>query len=410
MAARPELVSQSSFVRVSQHMIYFDNAATTFPKPQSVYLASDRWMREQPAAFGRGLHSAAVSAAQMVDICRSSICSLLGLDSPRQLAFTLNGTDSLNLILRGLLCPGDRVVASTLDHNSVLRPLNELSHRHGVSIELAKFDPLTGLIDVDSFRTCLNRGRTQLVVINHASNVTGVIQPVAELAQLARDAGALVLLDAAQTAGHIPMDVMSLGVDLLAAPGHKGLMGPLGTGILWIKQGIEPQVVSLRAGGTGSASESLMQPESMPSKFESGNLNLPGIAGLLAGVQWIQDVTPSEICRQINRHAGKLRTHLGELSNVLLYPQGCLPETTDTVSTVGIVSFSLNGLESHDVAMILEQQAGLICRAGLHCAPLAHEGLGTTQLGGTVRLSPGHFTTEAEVDRAIEVIGDLARS
>ncbi len=391
-------------------MIYFDNAATTFPKPQSVYLASDRWMREQPAAFGRGLHSAAVSATQMVDTCRSSIRSLLGLDSPRQVAFTLNGTDSLNLILRGLLRPGDRVVASTLDHNSVLRPLSELSHRHGVSIEFAKFDPFTGLIDLDSFRTCLSRGGTQLVVINHASNVTGVIQPVAELSQLARDAGALVLLDAAQTAGHIPMDVMSLGVDLLAAPGHKGLMGPLGTGILWIKQGIEKQIVSLRAGGTGSASESLMQPESMPSKFESGNLNLPGIAGLLAGVQWIQEVTPAVICGQVNHHAEKLRSHLRKLCNVVLYPQGNRTEAADAVSTVGIISFTVNGLESHDVAMILEQQTGLICRAGLHCAPLAHEGLGTTRLGGTVRLSPGHFTTEADVDQAIEAISDLANS
>lgn len=391
-------------------MIYLDNAATTFPKPQSVYLASDRWMREQPAAFGRGLHSAAVSAARMVDSCRASICSLLGLDAPQQVAFTLNGTDSLNLILRGLLRPGDRVVASTLDHNSVLRPLSELAHRNGVSVEFAQFDPLTGLIDLDSFRSCLSHGDTQLVVINHASNVTGVIQPVAELVQIARNAGALILLDAAQTAGHIPMDVMSLGVDLLAAPGHKGLMGPLGTGILWIRSGFENRIVSLRAGGTGSSSESLLQPDSMPLKFESGNLNLPGIAGLLAGVQWIQEVTPAEIHQRTNFLADQLRRQLSELTNVVVYPRGNSSESKLTDSAVGIVSFTMQGLESHDVAMILEQQAGLVCRAGLHCAPLAHETLGTGVLGGTVRLSPGHFTSDSEIERTVEAIRQLAHN
>lgn len=408
-------------------MIYLDNAATSFPKPQVVYDACDYWLRNQPAAFGRGLHSASQQATSVVESCRMELVGLLGLSSPRNLAFTLNATDSLNLLIRGLLSSesaiggastsgrADRamchVVATELDHNSVLRPLHELAERGVIQLSVVPFDPESGLIDESAFALALSRTPVRLVIINHASNVLGTVQHVRHLTAMAHQHGALVLLDAAQTAGHIPFSISEFDVDLLAAPGHKSLFGPLGTGFLWIRPGLEQQLQSLRTGGTGTHSELLLQPSTMPERFESGNLNLPGIAGLLAGVRWLKETTVETVHSRIAELAQRLTRSLSEIRGVKLWtPIDTVHSNNEASHSTGIVAFSVNGVESHDVAMILDQQAGIAARAGLHCAPLVHQRLGTLAGGGVVRISPGFFNTDSDIDQALNVIQTIAQS
>ena len=282
--------------------MYFDNAATSFPKPDCVYDAVDAWMRGGAASAGRGTHHKAETAGLMIDECRRQLATLLGVPTPSQIVFTLNCTDSLNTVLQGFLRCGDSIVCTALDHNSVLRPLEMLKRRFGINVEVVSFDPRTGLIDQPGYLKALSAAKVRLVVLNHASNVTGRVQPIAELTRMAHEHGAAVLLDAAQTAGHWPLNMTELDVDFLAAAGHKGLLGPLGTGILCIRRGLEKELQPLRFGGTGTSSESLTQPETMPARFESGNFNLPGIAGLHAASKWILDQTGLKLQSQIHGH------------------------------------------------------------------------------------------------------------
>ena len=384
--------------------MYFDNAATSFPKPESVCDAVDRWMRSGAASAGRGSHRGTDDAAKVVDNCRRQLARLLGVPSASQIIFTLNCTDSLNTVIQGFLRPGDRVIASALDHNSVLRPLHAMQERSGVVYDLVGFDAISGLIDVEDFARHLAGPPVRLVILNHASNVTGRVQPVVELTQMAHAAGAAVLIDSAQTAGHWPIDVQMLGVEFLAAAGHKGLLGPLGTGILSIRQGLENQLQPLRFGGTGTNSELMSQPESMPARFESGNLNLPGIAGLEAATNWILDRGVESLQSHVSGLTQRLFRALGEIRNVrLLTP-------TSALDVSGIVSFNIDPMECRDVAMILDQSFDIQCRAGLHCAPLAHQTLGTIERGGTVRFSPGVFTREEEIDAAIAAVRTIANA
>ncbi len=260
--------------------IYLDNAATSFPKPEAVYAAVDAYMRNNGAAIGRGSHSASDSVTRIVEQCRQRDATILDAESSDRIAFTFNCTDSLNLLLRGFLNHGDRVVTTKLEHNSVLRPLHQLQREMDVDVVHVGFDCSTGIVDTDAIAAEVNRLPTRLVVLNHASKVTGIVQPVADVAAIAHNCGALLLLDAAQTVGHIPFSLQELGVDFLAAAGHKGLLGPLGTGVLYVREGIDNQLRPARSGGTGTASESVEQPSKMPCKMESGNMNAPGLAGL----------------------------------------------------------------------------------------------------------------------------------
>lgn len=380
--------------------MYLDNAATSFPKPESVYTAVNDWLRNGMAA-GRGSHQGTDDTGRMIDLGRARLAQLLGLSSPSRVIYTLNCTDSLNLVLQGYLNKGDRVVASTIDHNSVLRPLQALKQR-GISVELAEFDPLSGRIDIEQFTTLLKGPPTRLVVLTHASNVTGVTQPIRELVRIAHDAGAAVLVDAAQTAGHIPISMQELGVEFLAAAGHKGLLGPLGTGVLCL--GIDQETIlrPLRYGGTGTSSELLEQPCELPSRYESGNANVPGIAGLSAGAEWILKETVESNYRKIQTLASSLINGLQEVPGVELLS----PAQSENV---GIVTFNVKDQDCRDVAMILDQSFRIHCRAGLHCAPLAHKRLGTFDKGGAVRLSPGVFTTEQEIQAAIEAVHAIAQ-
>ena len=382
--------------------MYFDNAATSFPKPDCVYDAVDAWMRGGAASAGRGTHRKAEAAGRMIDECRRQLATLLGVQIPTQIVFTLNCTDSLNTVLQGLLQSGDVVVATALDHNSVLRPLEALRQRIGIEVEIIPFDPVTGLIDAQRFGQVLAAKKIRLVVLNHASNVTGRVQSVAELTHLAHAHGACVLLDAAQTAGHWPLNMSELDVDFLAAAGHKGLLGPLGTGILCIRRGLETQLLPLRFGGTGTSSESFMQPDDMPARFESGNLNLPGIAGLHAASKWILDQTVLKIQSQIHVRTAQLLAELGCIENVSVF-RPCLES-----DNCGIVSFNIRRMDCRDVAMILDQSFDVQSRAGLHCAPLLHQTLDTMSSHGTIRLSPGVFTTDDEIAHVVHAVREIA--
>ena len=380
--------------------MYIDNAATSFPKPERVYTAVNDWLRNGMAA-GRGSHQGTDDTGRMIDLGRSKLAQLLGLSSPSRIIHTLNCTDSLNIILQGFLSAGDHVVASQLDHNSVLRPLQELKQR-GITVELASFDPASGLIDVEQFTRLVSSQPTRLAVITHASNVTGTIQPIQDLIRIAHNAGAAVLLDAAQTAGHVPISMHDMGIEFLATAGHKGLLGPLGTGILCIGNGLESSVRPLRYGGTGTSSELLEQPLEMPSRYESGNANVPGIAGLGAGAEWILKESVERIHEKIQALTQRLMEGLREIPGVeLLSPRH--------TRNVGIVTFNIHNQDCREVAMILDQSFQIQCRAGLHCAPLAHRTLGTFEKGGAVRLSPGVFTTDDEIQAVVEAVHAIAQ-
>ncbi|MEZ6062343.1 MAG: aminotransferase class V-fold PLP-dependent enzyme [Planctomycetaceae bacterium] len=382
--------------------IYLDNAATSFPKPECVYEAVDACLRGGGSAFGRGSHSGTDAAGRLVAQCRQRVARVIDAESPEQVAFTFNCTDGLNLLLRGLLRPGDRVVTTTLEHNSVLRPLEQLRSEFELDVQHIDFDPGTGIVDVASLESALEKP-TRLVVINHASNVTGTVQPIADITRAARKTGALVLLDAAQTAGHLPFSVRELRVDLLAAAGHKGMLGPLGTGFVYLRTGLQSELRPVRCGGTGTSSESILQPDAMPAKLESGNLNVPGIAGLNAAAEWILNETVTALHQRLEILTHSLKSALQKIPDVTIY-------AAEQSSSVGIVSLNIGSLDCRDVAVMLDQSAGVQCRAGLHCAPLVHRTLGTFDRGGTIRLSPGPFTSENEIAAVVEAIDRIAAS
>ncbi len=382
------------------HRIYLDNAATSYPKPESVYATVDDYNRRVGAAVGRGAYQTAIAATAIVRRCRKRIAEVMGAESPEQIVFTFNGTDSLNLALHGLLKAGDHVVTSTIEHNSVLRPLREIQRNLGIEVSRVDADA-TGVIGPQDIKRTL-RPTTKLVVLVHASNVTGAIQPITDVGQMAREAGAFFLVDAAQTAGHLPIDLRTLPIDLLAAPGHKGLLGPLGTGILYVRPGVESHLSSLRQGGTGTRSEEDTQPESLPDEFESGNHNAPGLAGLEAAVGWLAERGVESIHRHSQGLVRQLLAGLAGLPGVRLFG----PKTEQ--GRVGVVSLAIEGFDPQDVAAILDQNFGIECRAGLHCAPGAHRAIGSFASGGTVRLSVGPFTTADEIESAIAAVRQIA--
>jgi cysteine desulfurase/selenocysteine lyase len=372
----------------SVQRIYLDNAATSFPKPRSVIDAVERGLRDEGAAEGRSATRAALRVHEVVARCRERAARLLGAKQPERIIFTFNGTDSLNLALHGMLRPGDHVVTSAVEHNSVLRPLRNLRDR-GVEVSYVAADG-EGRVNPDDVQRLL-RKNTRLVALVHASNVTGTIQPIDHVGEIARAAGALFLVDAAQTAGHLPIDVSRSPIDLLAAPGHKGLLGPLGTGILYVRPGVETQLQSVRQGGTGSHSEDDLQPERLPDKYESGNQNVPGLFGLEAALAWIEERTVAELRRHDRELTQQLLAALTGIKGLRIYG----PQSPD--DRVGVVSVTLDGFDPQELATILDTSFGIETRAGLHCAPGLHRCLGTFDRGGTLRMSVGPFTTEADI-------------
>lgn len=380
--------------------IYLDNAATSFPKPDCVYDAVDNYMRHQGAAFGRSQYSSAESADAMVLQCRQRLATILDAAAADSIALTFNCTDSLNLLLKSVLRNGDHVVTTTLEHNSVLRPLKQLQAER--NIEVTHVPPNDrGEVTADAVQSAL-KDSTKLVAILHASNVTGIIQPIADIAALVQNHSAMLLVDAAQTIGHLPFSVRDLSIDLLAAAGHKGLCGPLGTGLIYVRPGCETDLRPVRCGGTGSRSESIDHPTTMPTLFEAGNFNMPGIAGLNAAAGWTLENDRDESLSTCRNHVQRLQHELAEIAGVEV-----VHAKVPAANKVGIVSFRIPGTDSRELAVLLDQAFQIQSRAGLHCAPLAHAEE-VIAAGGTLRLSPGHFTSDADIDAAINAVRQLA--
>jgi cysteine desulfurase family protein len=380
--------------------IYLDHAATSFPKPEAVYQAMDDYHRRLGVAVGRGAYRQALEVQGVVDRCRKQAAALLGAESPERIVFTFNGTDSLNLAIHGLLEAGDHVITSVVEHNSVLRPLRELQTHLGIEVTYLPADG-TGLVDLADLRPAL-RARTKLIILTHASNVTGTVQPIAEAGRLAREAGVLFLVDAAQTAGHLPIDLQELPIDLLACPGHKGLLGPLGTGLLYLRPGVETRLRSFRQGGTGTHSEDDRQPETLPDKYEPGNHNAAGLFGLSAALSFLQDQGLPAIRAHAEARTQQLRAGLAEIPGFTVYAPALAS------GQVGVVSLTSDTYDPQTLATILDENFAVQTRAGLHCAPGAHRALGTDAGGGTVRLSVGPFTTAADIAAALAALQAIA--
>jgi cysteine desulfurase/selenocysteine lyase len=376
--------------------IYFDNAATSWPKPQAVREALAASFDLAGGNPGRSAHRMSVAAARVVEAARSALAELLGIADPSRIAVTENATEALNLALYGLLRPGDHVVTTSVEHNSVMRPLRHLEAL-GVELTVAPCAP-DGTLDPDNVRRAL-RPDTRLLATIHGSNVTGALMPVEQLAALAREYAIPYLLDASQTAGTVPIDVAALGVDLLAFPGHKGLLGPTGTGGLYVREGLRLQ--PLMRGGTGSDSALEWQPEFMPDAYESGTPNVLGLAGLAAGVDFLLERGVAQVAAHERALRRRFCAGAHAIPGLRLYgpPADGL--------CCGVVSFSVEGLVPSEVSTILDQSFGIMARPGLHCAPGAHRTLGTFPTG-TVRFGFGWANTEAEVERALEALAEIA--
>ena len=374
--------------------IYFDNAATSHPKPPAVIEAVTRALTETNANPGRSGHPAAIEAARTVLDCRERLAALLGAADPMSVVHCFNCTDALNLAIKGSLRVGDHVVATQLEHNSVLRPLYALARRNRITLTLVSPRP-DGFVDPEDIRDALTP-RTALTVCTHASNVTGAIQPVAAIGQVARAAGVRYLIDGAQALGGLPVDVNALGCDLYAFPGHKSLLGPQGTGGLYVAPGLV--LNPLREGGTGTDSHSLAQPDALPERYESGTVNLPGIAGLAAGCGYA-----ASRLSQIMMHERELTQALWEglaaLEGVTLY------SPAQEAGRAGIVCFNVGDRPSAQVADALARRS-IAVRGGLHCAPGAHRFLGTLDRGA-VRASLGHANSFEEVEQFLSAVRQL---
>ena len=376
--------------------IYLDHAATSWPKPPEVIAAVVAAMGEQGANPGRGAYGMALAASRLVHDSRKSVARLLGVPDPRDLFFTSGCTESCNVMLKGLLFPGDRVVVSSMEHNSVSRPLYALAAR-GVRVDVVAAGP-TGLVDPTDIEAVVREMPTRAVVCLHASNVTGTIQPIADLAGIAHEHGALLLVDGAQGVGHLDVDLDALDVDAYAASGHKGMLGPQGIGLLYIRPGLE--VAELMQGGTGGgSSESDEQPSSRPERFEAGTPNTPGIAGLAAGAELLA-MHGAEWRAEEQRLYRSLKAGLASIPGVTVYGpavgEPCAP----------VVSITSDRLDPDRIASALDARACIAVRSGLHCAPWAHRTLGTLETG-TVRLSVGHGTSESGIQRALAVLEEL---
>ena len=372
---------------------YLDNAATTYPKPASVYEAVLHAMEQIGATPGRAAHRMAREASAVVAGAREKVARLLDIPDPNRVLFTKNATESINLVLKGWLRAGDRVVISGMEHNAVVRPLERLSAA-GVGVEIV---PCTrgGRIDLKAFRNRFQPS-PRLVVLTHASNVNGGLQPVDEVAKVCEEHGVPLLLDAAQTAGGQAISVSDWQLGMLACSGHKGVLGPPGVGILYIRPDLD--VLPLMEGGTGSLSEEAVQPEYCPDRYESGTPNLPGIAGLAAGIDFIAGRGMDSILKHELGLAAILEDELGGLPGIRVLK----PDVRGT----GVVSFVIEGLNPSDVGYLLDAGFDIAVRTGLHCAPLAHRTLGTFP-EGTVRVSPGYSTTQDEIEYFLKSLRSL---
>ncbi len=381
-------------------MIYLDNAATSWPKPPEIFEAMRKAMEEAGGNPGRSGHSLSVAAARVQYACREKVARFFNFPDPLRVVFTPNATQAINLVLRGLLKPGDRVVTTSMEHNAVMRPLRFLEKK-GVRISVAVCRP-DGTLNMQEMEKLIDVN-TRLVVLNHASNVTGTILPVDEVAALAHRSRVPVLVDAAQSAGALLIDMQRAGFDFLAFTGHKELLGPTGTGGLLISRKVDAaKIEPLVLGGTGSLSASEEQPEDLPDKFESGTANLAGLAGLSAGIDWVTA-----------RGIESIREHQIQLTAALIEGLSGIPGVTvygtrKADTSLAIVTFAVPGKTVSEIGFRLDEEYGVLSRVGLHCAPAAHKTIGSFP-EGTVRLSPGIFNTMAEIHETLKAIRQAAK-
>jgi cysteine desulfurase family protein len=379
-------------------IIYLDNAATSWPKPQETIDAIGHFNTHVGANPGRSGHSLSIDAGRILMDAREVIAELFGIDEMLRIVFTKNATEALNLVISGLIKPGDHIITSSMEHNSVMRPLRALEAQ-GLDLGVIPCSP-AGKMDPQDVKNAV-RPNTRAIIITHASNVTGTIMPVKEVGDIASEHGIVFCLDAAQTAGALPIDIDKTKIDLLVFTGHKSLYGPQGTGGLYIGPGLEKQIPPLMSGGTGSRSEFESQPDFLPDKYESGTPNAMGIAGLGAGARFVFDKGVEHIrSREIDLTA-RLLDGLAGIPGIIIY--GC----RDAHAQTPVVSFNISGMSPSAAAMILDEDFGILSRPGLHCAPSAHRTIGTFP-EGTVRFSLGWFNTSQELDYTLDAVAQLA--
>lgn len=378
-------------------MIYLDNAATSYPKPEQVYSVVMDHMRNFGANPGRSGHKLALQSGRRIFKTRELAAKLFNIDNPMQIVFTSNGTDSLNLAIKGVLNKGDHVITSSMEHNSVLRPIKSLESK-GVENTIIQCDS-QGCINLNDIKKAI-KSNTKMIVLTHGSNLTGTMMPIKEVGKIAKEAGILFLVDAAQTGGIYNIDVKEMNIDLLALPGHKGLLGPQGTGILYIREGLK--VMHFKEGGTGSRSEDLTQPEMMPDRYESGTANAPGITGLGAGIEFILE----EGLEKIRNHEKELTQYfINELEKIEVVK---IYGPKDAEKQGAVVSINIGSEDSSEIAYILDSAFNIAVRSGLHCAPLAHKTIGSFEQG-TVRFGIGYFNTKEDIDKAIQAIKEICK-
>jgi len=377
-------------------MIFLDNGATSFPKPEEVYRFMDHFFRNYGVNPGRSGYDLCMEAGLVVEETRKLLTDFFHGTDPNRLCFGYNSTDALNLIISGMLKPGDHAVSTMVEHNSVLRPLYHLS-RQGVDVDLVPFDG-AGFVDPEEIRKAF-RPNTRLVVVNHASNVIGTVQPVAAIGRLCREAGIPFAIDASQSAGKVPIDMEAQFLDVVAFTGHKSLLGPTGIGGLYVREGIE--IRHTRAGGTGVRSAVKAHLDEYPYRLEYGTPNVMGIAGLKAGVSWVLGKGLEAVHREEMRLAGILLEGLKAIPRVKTY---CLDGLEDHIA---VLAFNVEGMDAADVGTMLDVDFGIACRTGLHCAPLVHERLGTDKIHGSVRFGIGPFNTEDHIRTAVEAVGKI---
>jgi cysteine desulfurase family protein len=375
--------------------VYLDNAATSWPKPEAVYRAVDRFMRQVGATPGRGGHRREEEAQRIADEARQALACLFHAPDPQGIVFTMNATQAINMALKGLLRPGDHVVTSSIEHNAMWRPLKTLE-RTGVRVTAVPCAP-DGALDPAAVAAAL-RPETRLVAMLHGSNVLGAILPIAEIGAICRSRGVLFLVDAAQTAGAVPIDMDAMGIDLLAFAGHKGLYGPHGTGGLIVRPGVALETWIEGGSGVESASETM--PEALPARLEAGSHNAAGIAGLLEGVRFVLEQGVERIRAHEVGLTGRLIEELRKIPGVDILGPG------DPAQRTAVVSVTVEGYSPDQLAAVLDQVFDVATRAGLHCAPQAHRTAGTLDCGA-LRFSPGYFNTADDVRYAVESLREV---
>lgn len=378
-------------------MIYFDNAATTYPKPEVVYQAVNKCMREYCANPGRSGHRLSMEAGRIVLETREDLAKLFHIKKSDNIIFALNATDALNTAIKGLLNKGDHVITTSMEHNSVLRPLKQMESV-GVETTIVDCKP-GGELELSDLEAAI-KTNTKLIVTTHASNVTGTIMPIAEIGDLAKKNNLYYIVDSAQTAGTYDLNMEELNIDILTFTGHKGLMGPQGVGGFFVREG--ELIRQMREGGTGSMSESLLQPEILPDKFESGTPNTPGIAGLGAGLQFIREVGIDQIRKHEEELTQYFLEQLRQIKEIIIYGH------KNNNNNAPVVALNIKGKTSSEVSFILDREYEIATRPGLHCAPLAHRTIGTLEQGA-VRFSFGYFNTKQEIDIAVEALKHIAK-